>query len=146
MSNTIEIRKLKLEDAVDGEKLVHKYVDDLAGAFPFKIGCKTIFDVALSSISHVLIVDGKMCGILSGNITQSLVGGEKIFNTLLWYVDPDYKKHGLKLLRHVEGLLKERGYNKMVFSHSTGKNCDRMAKLYKAIGFEPFEIQYIKEF
>lgn len=62
-----------------------------------------------------------------------------------WYVKPQFRGHGLKLLRAFENWAKSNSVSKIWMSHLARLNGDRMAVLYDKLGFSLAEHLYAKE-
>ena len=67
-------------------------------------------DKASAGIAFLLVVDNKCQGLLFGMQTLSFLNHRKIFQEIIWYVNKDFRTHGVRLLREAEKMLKSQGF------------------------------------
>ena len=92
-----------------------------------------------------LLVDGKVTGLIAGMLVKNLCNGDLALQETVWYMDPEHRSHGKKLMVAFEQL----GRDKKAKSIVMGLMCNSMQKrldiFYKRQGYRPFEVQYLKE-
>ena len=147
MSNTI-IRRLT-ESNIDyeeaGRLLLASYKKELGDSFNYKVDFNKVKEVVLDNYSYGLFDNDKFVGILCGQINESFLGYESIYQVMLWYVADGYNVSGLYFFKYVERALKKVGVKKVVMSHAALEDNSRMQLLYNKLGYRPIEVQYIKE-
>lgn len=97
-----------------------------------------------STESFLLIIDNKCQGILAGIQAPSFLNGKHIFQELIWYVNPAYRKYGVAMLRYAEEYLRSVGYDTMIMAVIEGSKTEKIKRFYERMGFELFESQYIR--
>lgn len=81
---------------------------------------------------------GGMIGMIA---TMHPMSGEPVMSELFWYVTPDQRGQGLRLLRAAEAWGAGHGIKKSIMI-SPNK---RISKLYRRKGYSMLETQYVKE-
>jgi GNAT superfamily N-acetyltransferase len=94
--------------------------------------------------SFLLLNDVKCEGILAGMTVNSLSGGGKMFQEVIWYVNEKYRKYGIYMLKEAEKRLKDQGYTAIIMALLFNSKADKIDKLYKRMGYNPFETHYIR--
>jgi GNAT superfamily N-acetyltransferase len=97
----------------------------------------------LKSQIFLLIVDGKCQGMLAGKEVYSPVSSDKCWHEMVWYVDKDYRKYGIRLLDAVRAILKAEGYTAIVMVYMHNSKSDKLHRLYTRLGFTPMETNFI---
>ena len=94
--------------------------------------------------AFLLIVDDKCQGILAGVEIASLLNKKRIYQELLWYMNEPFRSHGVRLLKYVQKTLKQMGFDTIIMALMTNSKAEKIERLYKAMGYRPFEAHYIK--
>lgn len=108
-------------------------------------------EVLLSSIdklrthSFLLIVGSECVGLLAGAEIPPLIGFNKIYQEVIWYVDRKYRSKGVYLLKYAIKTLKEDGFSHIVMTALANSKTEKIGVFLKKLGFIPLEIQFIKE-
>lgn len=111
----------------------------------------TIRDMAEGCIAEgmmsVLEVSGSVVGFACGVVGPLVGTREALAGTeLAWWVDPNHRsgRNGISLLKHLEGLAKDRGvkYWNMAFMESSMP--EKVEKIYQRLGYAPVETLYGK--
>ena len=92
----------------------------------------------------LLIVDGKCEGLLAGVSCRSFFNGKPIFQELIWYINKEHRKYGLKLLQKVENELLSRGISSIIMAVMENSMTQRIKDLYVRLGYRPMETHYIR--
>jgi len=102
------------------------------------------FDVIFKT-SFVAIVDEKVVGCLGGRVIEDLCSKNKVYEELIWYVNKDHRKYGLKLLHYVEAWCWNEGIKRITMSCMHNSKTEAIYQLYEKLGFRPMETRFIKE-
>ena len=92
----------------------------------------------------VMEKDGKIIGVIAGNFVQFPTSDFKVFQEIIWYVLPEYRKHGIKLFRETEKHCKSIGIQAVIMGNMANLNNDKMDKFYKSQGYKTLEVQWVK--
>jgi len=98
---------------------------------------------ALRYEAYLLVVDGKAQGLITGKEVATPSSLEKIWHEMVWFVAKPFRRNGVRLLRTVQKLLKERGFNGMVMVHMHNSKSDQLARFYERLGMTAMETHYI---
>ena len=102
--------------------------------------------IELCKESSFFLVDGERpVGVIAGIVVNSLTDGRPALQEVIWYVNPMYRRHGHRLLRAFEILAKNVGVKTVVMASMCNSMHERVDRIYKKLGYTPFEVQYIKE-
>lgn len=96
------------------------------------------------SNAFLLIIDERAQGILYGTRLRSPVNGRDIFQEVIWYVNPDFRRNGVWLLRKVEKLLKSLGVSIMIMAVLENSKTEKIKSLYERLGFKHMESHYVR--
>lgn len=89
--------------------------------------------------------DEKFTGGLGAVLCPDLNNGQLLAVECFWYVLPEYRGHGLRLLRAFERWAKEAGVRRVAMIHLMSLHPEAMRQLYERLGYRAVEINYIKE-
>jgi GNAT superfamily N-acetyltransferase len=126
-----------------------KFVEE--GSLPFKIipkiWVKNWSKFMDMGIGHVLLSTqaGQPTGTIGAFFVPDPNNDEPIMAEAFWYVLPEHRGAGVKLLISLEGLAKRLGAKRLSMVHLHSINSDKLGKLYEARGYKPTESHYIKE-
>lgn len=104
---------------------------------------RTIEEIKHSS--YLLILDGKAIGMLGGKEVHTPTSNERYWHEVVWFVNKDYRRHGIKLLEVVKKKLKEEGFDSIVMILMHNSKSEKLHDLYTRIGMTPMETHYIGE-
>jgi GNAT superfamily N-acetyltransferase len=82
--------------------------------------------------------NGALVGMLGYVIYPHFISGETTCNEAFWWVEPEHRGEGVKLLREAEKRAKEAGAKNMAMIAPN----DRVANLYRRMGYEFVESAY----
>lgn len=92
--------------------------------------------------------EGKVIGCMAGVITQHHFNYDFVYyQEAMWYIIPEYRGKGVasQLLEATEGKCRELGCQKLAVGHPQDQRLDIIDKIFKQMGFKPFEKHYIKD-
>jgi len=82
--------------------------------------------------------DGSPTGMIAMLAYDHPFSGERTAFEVVWWVDPEARGDGVRLLRAAEGWAKEQGIHKV---QMVAPN-ERVGALYQRLGYEPVEVSY----
>jgi hypothetical protein len=88
---------------------------------------------------------GAMVGIYAGILGLDPVTGTPTAYEAIWYVMPENKGLGIRMHRKWEEMCRKRGATRFMVGHSKNWQCLDMERLYSRLGYQPYEITYVKE-
>jgi GNAT superfamily N-acetyltransferase len=95
--------------------------------------------------TFVLLDDGKVIGVIAGQIVEQIMSYKKVYQESIWYVDENYRKYGIKLLRHLEQWCADTGITQVVMARMVNSMGEKVDRFYRKMGYEPLEVHYIKD-
>jgi GNAT superfamily N-acetyltransferase len=98
----------------------------------------------IEQTSFLLTTDDKCVGVLAGKQVTTPLSKDKYWHEVLWYVDKQYRRHGVWMLNKVQGLLREDGYTGIIMVNMENSMKDKLHKLYNRLGFKPMETHWIR--
>lgn len=84
--------------------------------------------------------DGEVTGMIGVIATFHPMSGEKVMSEMFWYVTPDKRGQGLKLLFAAEAWARSHGIEKSIMISPSKK----ISSLYKRLGYSKLEEQFVK--
>lgn len=98
-----------------------------------------------NSRSFLLIEDNRCQGILFGMCFRSMINKKLIFQEVIWYVNENYRKHGVKLLKHAENMLKSDGISIIIMAVLENSKTEKLKKFYERLGYKPMETHFVRD-
>ena len=95
--------------------------------------------------SLVADVNGKIVGLLAGQVSKLPSSGEMVFQETLWLVAPEYRGRGISIFYELERMCISEGVQFIVAGHMVNEQGHRLSRLYQRMGFVPLEVHYIKK-
>jgi GNAT superfamily N-acetyltransferase len=92
-----------------------------------------------------LFNDGKFVGCLGCLVVNDLNDGEMVASETFWFVDPEFRGQGVKLLIHFMRWAKEIGCSRISMVHLINEHAEKLNDIYVKMGFTQTEVHYIKE-
>lgn len=89
--------------------------------------------------------DGLVDGALGGVAYPDINSGALIATEFFWFMRPGRRGAGLGLYRRFEQWARNSNCSQIRMVHLADGEPQRMAKLYKRLGFDPAEVHYVKE-
>jgi len=144
----ITVRKATRDDYQPIADMIERNFSADLEAYEYNTGvsreaCLSIMDTFLAS-SLVAEVNGKIAGLLAGQVTSLPSSGERVFQETLWLVEPSHRGKGMAMFHELERMCHSEGITMMVMGHMVNDNGKRLSRLYQQLGFVPLEIHYIK--
>lgn len=94
--------------------------------------------------AYLYVQDGVCRGILFGLPVRSRFNDKLMFQEIIWYMDKAFRSGGVKLLRHAEKDLKDRGFSIMIMAVMENSMTDKIKQFYEALGYRPMETSYMR--
>jgi GNAT superfamily N-acetyltransferase len=88
---------------------------------------------------------GEVCGALGAIIFPDPNDGDLVASEMFWFVAPEARGAGLRLLGAFEAWAAERGAQRLGMVHLATAGADRLAKLYERRGYRCVQTDYLKE-
>jgi GNAT superfamily N-acetyltransferase len=85
--------------------------------------------------------DGKVCGMIAVYLFPHFISGELIAGEVVWWVEPEYRGEGIKLVREAERRARAKGAVKMQMIAPT----EQVARIYERIGYDYIESAYQRD-
>lgn len=92
-----------------------------------------------------LYKDDKLVGALGFISVNDINDGELVASETFWFVEPESRGQGVKLLIKFIDEAKQMGCKRMSMVHLMNSHADKLSDIYKRMGFTPLETHYIKE-
>lgn len=141
------IRECEEKDLDEVLILVEKFFNENIGRFLKYDRDKAMEDIKnlfkSGTLKTFVIDDGKIRGMISALVTRSMFTDEAVATELVWYVDSEHRKAGVRLYKSFEKYLKSIGVNKIIMIHMEGG--ESVGDFYKMCGYRELEKSYIKE-
>lgn len=119
----------------------------LPGEFSFD-AAKATWDKFLAAgfgVIFTLREGDEVIGALGGILFPDPNSGELWATELFWYVKPEFRGSGLKLLAEFEAWAKHRGAKRITMVHLINSMPEKLHRIYTMRGYSPVEVHYIKE-
>jgi len=94
----------------------------------------------------VMEKENKIVGVIAGQFVQFPTSSFKVFQEVIWYVLPEYRRHGLSLFTETEKYCQSIGVQAVIMGNMANLNNDKMNKFYVSQGYKIMEVQWIKFF
>jgi len=129
--------------AVLGERFIREsHYRQLIGINPEAL--RSVAEMLIREEHGLLLVDefyGELAGMIGMIATVHPTSWEPVASELFWYVQPEVRGGGLKLLFAAEIWACETGCRRCIMVSPN----ERVAAIYERLGYELLETQYIKE-
>jgi len=109
---------------------------------PTQMAATTAWLLAPDSNGTVFVSDhgGRLVGMIGVLYFTNPITGEPTVIELFWWVEPEHRGHGLRLLKRAEAWGRETGAHKLQMIAPTPE----IAQLYERLGFDYLETAYQK--
>lgn len=87
----------------------------------------------------------EIVGALGSIIVGDINHGKLVANEAFWFVHPDHRGQGIRLLKAYEDEAKKRGAVFCTMVHLLNLQPEKLGKLYRNRGYHPIETSYLKE-
>lgn len=121
------------------------------GALPGKLDPEHFRQVWSSLIAQEI---GQIFGMWNGEDLEGVLGvtvhpdpndGELVANEQFWWVEPEARGNGVRLLQAFEAWAHERGCTRLMMVHLIDLTPEKLEKLYTRMGYRKVEVHYMKE-
>ncbi len=135
------------EDYAGAMRLIAQFTEGSLGEYgtyldPEKL--QRVFDEVYSS-SFVIKIDGNIVGVLAGRIITDICSDLLVYEEIVWYVQKEHRRYGIKLLRNVLDWCKAAGVKRMTMSAMHNSKTKKLFSLYERMGFTPQETRFLKQ-
>jgi len=141
------IRLAVKEDMSELLPLVKSFYDESLKNYGFDFNeeaLKSVIESHCENNSGLVMVEDRIVGVIAGNFIQFPTSNIKIFQEVIWYVLPEYRKNGLRLFKETEKYCKAIGIQAVIMGNMANLNNDKMDRFYKSQGYSTLEVQWIK--
>lgn len=140
-----QITRGQKEDGPRVMQLIAQFTEASLGEYgvlldPEKI--QKVFDNVYSS-SFMLKFDGIIVGILAGKIGSDICSDLLVYEEILWFVEKEHRRYGVKLLRNVMDWCREVKITRMTMSGMHNSKFEKLTSLYEKMGFKPQETRFV---
>lgn len=141
------IREARFADVPRLVEMGIRFINDSAywgRIFPDEIAMTNLAQGLIAADhGHVLVYehDGKIVGMIGVIATFHPYSGKPVMSEMFWYVEPESRGAGVRLLRAVEGWAREKGIEDSIMISPSPK----VSAFYQRLGYEPLEEQFIKK-
>ena len=145
--NNMEIRLGKPEDYPAAMTLIAEFAEESLSEYGVYLDPATLqktFD-AVYQTSFCAVVDGRVVGVLAGQIVNDICSTRLVYQEIVWYVTKSHRRYGIKLQRHVEAWCRAHGIERMIMSAMHNSKTEKLFAFYERLGFRPQETKFIKE-
>lgn len=140
---SVLIRQAETRDFKAVLGLLKDFQKEALGSYGFMLN----EDIALAVMpkfvdnSLVMFCDEKLIGVIAGFIATYPLDNSQIFQEAFWFVDGEYRRYSLFLLKALEAKCKERGITKIVMAHTGDKG---LGRFYTIHGYRLLESHFLK--
>lgn len=151
MHRQTKVRSATVLDLLPLAELAQRYSDSVPRMRNHKLHVPTFMqNVAMSIVADsgyvaVLIIDGVVHGAFWGCISTMPWSDAKVAQDICFFVDDDYRGHGVKLIHDWMRWAKAQGAVEVCLSSASGIDTWRTQQLFKRFGFTQQGEAYSKE-
>jgi len=92
-----------------------------------------------------LLVDGgQAVGVIAGISVPNRYNTKKLYEEILWYVEPNHGKYAFWFVEQVEKKVKAMGFSGLIMSVLNSPKGEKIKRIYEKIGYQYLESHYIK--
>ncbi len=124
------------------EKFYNEALCDHLGAPVDREFLSHTFDECKEGGFALINKEGKCIGVLAGKTVNIMVNNTKVFQEAVWYVDPEYRMDGIKMLKTAQSILFKEGYQLMVMVCLHNSKTEKLHAFYERLGYKPMETHY----
>jgi GNAT superfamily N-acetyltransferase len=107
---------------------------------------KVLLDT-ISELKHtafLLTTNDKCVGLLAGKEVTTPLSKDKYWHEVIWYVDKNFRRHGVWMLKQAQVQLKKDGFTGIIMVCMENSMKDKLFRFYTRLGFKPMETHWIK--
>jgi GNAT superfamily N-acetyltransferase len=106
---------------------------------------RMLIESGAGAIFAIRGADGRVVGALGALIYPDLNDGALVATEAFWYVLPEHRGSGLRLLQTFETWAQARGARRLIMVHLSGLMPDKLETFYQRRGYRAIEKHYLKE-
>lgn len=144
------IRQLTVEEVglcIEGGKTFFSE-GKIPGGFTPEVFCrswKSMITAGFGSIHGSFADNNQITGAIGAVVSPNPNSGKLMGVELFWFVIPQFRGHGIRLLKAYEAWAISKGATLLSMIHLTNLQPDRLKKLYENLGYHEIETNYLKE-
>ena len=140
------IRKANLNDPDRVVVMIKQFEKEILEDYDVNLNTPNFKEEMLSYVdtSFVAEKDGELIGLLAGRFIKFPFTTNKIYQESIWFMRREYRKSGLLLMNFLEKWCKEQKVKFIVTSRMANYKSEKFDRVYKHLGFIPYEVNYIK--
>ena len=119
----------------------HEALSEYVGEISPDAILQTIRDADKRNV-FLFVADDHAQGLLYGVRTKSTTGEGDIWQEVIWYVTPTYRRSGISLLQYAEKALKESGVSLMIMVALANSKTEKLHRFYERLGYRPMETHF----
>ena len=143
----IEIRLMETKDFEETAKMIIEFNNEILGSLGFYYNlphfCEELKEYV--GTTFIGVKEGKIIGVIGGKFFKIPFVENKAYVEAIWFVRPEYRTLGIKLMAKLESWCKEQGVKYILASRMNEYKAESFDKLYRRLGFVPYEVNYIKD-
>lgn len=128
------------------KRLVERFYTEAVAEWGFTLDDEKLKAIVrpLREYSWMAEINGKVVGLLAGQVVYQHLDAKPIWQEFIWYVDPEYRSCGVRLFNFVEAWCRANGIGKMIMVYLHNSKAVKLDEFYKRMGFKPMETHFIK--
>ena len=143
----IKIRPMEENDFAAGVELVAQFNDESLASYGTVLELDRLNEIfnMCRATSFVAVKDEKVVGVLAGRMVKDFCSNLPAYEEMMWFMDKDHRRYGIKLLRHAQTWCKIHGIKRMTLCCMHNGKTETLFKLYERLGYEPMETRFMKQ-
>lgn len=143
----MRIRLTTVDDIPQVAELIEEFHAETINAFGLFSSESKIREISaqLMGSSFVLLDEEKIVGAMVGFVTTYAASPQRIYQEIMWYVPKEYRKHGVKLLDHLEQWCKDQGIDFIVMANLGENRSEIFRRFYLRRGYRVAETHYVRK-
>lgn len=138
------IRTAVETDKVQVIDLARLFIDGMIGDYMAfdEASASAHFDL-LFKVAKTLVyeIDGKIVGLIAGIVSAKYFCSGKSLQELVWFVHPEHRTCGVRLLKAFEQLARDEGCDDIMMIHLENNN---LGDIYERFGYKKIQSTYLK--
>ena len=141
-----EIRPATQADIPEALELIHEFHEEALNAYGMFCDDEVASELMPKMVNTtlVMVMGGKIVGLISGYITASILSKQPLFQEMMWFVSKKHRRYGIKLMDALEEACRKAGIKNIVAGYMGDRKIGAFEKLYKDRGYRLLEVQYVK--
>ncbi len=143
----MKVRRATIGDFSQAETLFEEFMNESLAEYGSSIEKSALTATMKALMDNCLVLengDGRLIGVLAGQVIGDPMNGASIFQEVVWYVLKAHRKYGILLVKEIEKWCKERNIKSVILAHLGNSMPEKIAKFYERMGYKHLECQYIK--